>query len=422
MDKPAFDPTQPFEAVSDKPPFDPSKPFEAGDGEPGMIESGRRRAVSELSGINAAGPSIIPQMIGPIPTRSIAGAARLGANYITGADPGAAEAYQKGKEEPDGNVDLATKAISNIPSSAGRFAGDLAQPIMHPIETATNLKDLGLGVAEKAGLVSGTEHIPHADAVGKFFADRYGGIENLKRTLAEDPVGVAADLSMLFTGGETGLARIPGLVGETARAVGSAGRAIDPLAAAAKGVKMAGSGAAEVIGDIGTHTGGESLRTAARAGYEGDEAGRSFQENLRGAAPVDDAVAEARNALGIVRKERGEAYREGMKGVGSDPTILDFDKIDNALADISAVKTYKGQTISPSTQAIRGQIGEAVRDWKALDPAEFSYRRRYGRTQAENRRHQGRNAIRNAGAGLSLIAPITPSVTPLSIRPRNMLR
>src|SRR5260370_325705 len=27
--KPAFDPSKPFEAVSDKPPFDPSKPFEA---------------------------------------------------------------------------------------------------------------------------------------------------------------------------------------------------------------------------------------------------------------------------------------------------------------------------------------------------------------------------------------------------------
>src|SRR5436190_4642689 len=39
------------------------------------------------------------------------------------------------------------------------------------------------------------EHEPYANAVGQFFADRYGSMEAFKKTLAEDPVGFAADLA-----------------------------------------------------------------------------------------------------------------------------------------------------------------------------------------------------------------------------------
>lgn len=337
-----------------------------------VLQDAGRRVAAEISGANEAGPSIIPQMVGPVPARAIAGAARLAANYVTGADSGATEAYQKGKAEaPTEGADLATSAITNIPSSAGKFASDMVHPIIHPVETATGLKNLGLGVAEKAGIVSGDEHKQYADAVGKFFADRYGGIDNLKKTLAEDPVGIAADLSMLLTGGSTLPARATGVIGQTAKAVGNVGRAIDPLSAVAGATKFAGSKAADVIGGLGTHTGGESLRIAARAGAEGGEAARSFQDNMRGVASMDDAVAEARGALGELRKQRGEVYRENMKTIGSDPTVLDFNKIDDALVNISSVKNYKGQNLSPSTQAVRHEIGTAVKDWKALDPAEF---------------------------------------------------
>jgi hypothetical protein len=52
-------------------------------------------------------------------------------------------------------------------------------------------------------------------------------------------------------------------------------------------------------------------------------------------------------------------------------TILDFSKVDAAVNKVAGVKTYKGQNISPGTQAIRQQVTQAVSDWKSLDPAEY---------------------------------------------------
>ncbi len=126
------------------------------------------------------------------------------------------------------------EALSNVPASAGRFARDVAQPFIHPIETARNLKNIGQGVTEKLGITSGTEHTKYADAVGKFFADRYGGMENFKKTLATDPVGFAGDLSTVLTGGGGVAARAPGMVGRVGEVAGAAGRAVEPLSAAGR--------------------------------------------------------------------------------------------------------------------------------------------------------------------------------------------
>lgn len=308
MDKPAFDPTQPFDTVSEKPAFDPSKPFEPADT----------------------------------------------------------------KAEPRSMSDVASSAVSNIGPSALQFGHDIIQPFIHPVETYDNLKNLGMGIAEKTGISSGDEHVKYADAAGKYLADRYGGVENLKNTLANDPVGLAADLSMLISGGGTAAARMPGYLGKAGEIAGSVGRAMDPVAGGAKVVKgIVGDVIPHVVGELGTGTGADSIRLAARSGYEGGESGRSFRENMRGGAEMEDAVTEARKALGNIRQERGKAYRDSMADIGKDPTILDFDKVDNALVKIAGVKTYKGQIISPSTQAIRNEIGTAIKDWKALDPAEF---------------------------------------------------
>ncbi|QCJ78800.1 MULTISPECIES: hypothetical protein [Bradyrhizobium] len=50
-----------------------------------------------------------------------------------------------------------------------------------------------------------------------------------QRALAEDPAGVFGDISTVLTGGETALARLPGLVGKSAKVAGTAGRIVDPL-------------------------------------------------------------------------------------------------------------------------------------------------------------------------------------------------
>lgn len=268
-------------------------------------------------------------------------------------------------------ADVAKGALTNAPASAVKFAQDMIHPVLHPIETATAIKNVGHGVLQKTGIMSGEENIPSADAVGKFFKDRYGSLEAAKKSLAEDPVGVAADLSMLLTGGAALPARAGGMVGKVGQAVGAAGRAVDPLTAVGTAVKGTGAVASELIGGLGTGTGGESVRIAAKAGYEGGAPAQAFQESMRGAVPIENVVADARNAVKTMRDQRGSAYKSGMAGVAADTTALDFAVIDKALHDAQLIKTYKGQNLSPSTEGIAKKLQDTVNEWKALDPAEF---------------------------------------------------
>lgn len=270
--------------------------------------------------------------------------------------------------------DVGSQALQNAPASAVQFGHDIVQPFIHPIDTLSNIGDVGHGLAQKLGLASGNEDEPAADAVGHFFKSRYGSIEGFKHALANDPVGVAGDLSMILTGGQGALARAPGIAGRVGEIAGVAGRAIDPISNVARAGKLAGRGAGYLASEglgLTTGVGGEPIRLAARAGYEGGEAGNAFRENMRGAAPMEEAVDDARKAVGQMRQERGNAYREAMQGIGMDRKVLNFDEIDDAMRQAGGVKTFKGQDISPSTQSIRHQLADVIDEWRAFDPAEF---------------------------------------------------
>ena len=118
--------------------------------------------------------------------------------------------------------------VKNIPGSLGKLAQDLIQPIIHPIDTATSIGRLALGVGEK--LIPGEqEHEKYADQVGQMMADRYGSMDALKTTMMEDPAGFVADLSTVLTGGGMAAARAPGMVGKLGRATQKAGSVLEPI-------------------------------------------------------------------------------------------------------------------------------------------------------------------------------------------------
>lgn len=277
-----------------------------------------------------------------------------------GIDPAAAQDLSK----------YVVDTVKNVPSSAAHFAGDIIQPIIHPIDTATNLKDLGKGLLQKAGIIEGDDAVKNADAVGKFFKDRYGGGDEIAKTIKEDPVGFLSDLSVVLSGGGTLAAKLPATAGKVGETVAQVGRAIDPLTAAGKAVTGTASKVAAPIFGMTTGAGTEAIRTAARAGAEGGEAGKAFREGVSG-SNVAEVVNEAKSAVSQLRAERGAAYREGMAKIGADTTVLDFDKVDAALAKVAGVKTYKGQDLSPATASIRENMLKAVEDWKELPPDHF---------------------------------------------------
>jgi hypothetical protein len=138
--------------------------------------------------------------------------------------------------------------IRNLPSSAARFAGGLYEAATSPVQTAKGILDIGAGAIQsvlpqtvvdfvnqfEANPDAGRQVVEAARAAGGALADRYGGYENIKRTLAEDPVGAVADLSTILTAG-AGAARLTSRVapsaGGVATALERAAVATNPLSA-----------------------------------------------------------------------------------------------------------------------------------------------------------------------------------------------
>lgn len=261
--------------------------------------------------------------------------------------------------------EAAGKAVQNIPSSAVELAKNTVQPIIHPIETAENLGSLGKGVLQKLGLVSGNDSEKYADAVGKFLVDRYGSVDAVKKTLANDPVGLVADVSLILSGGGSAAARLPGIAGKVGEVAAAAGRL--PGTAIAK----TAGGLAEKVAGLTTGVDSQAIRTAAEAGYEGGDAGKAFLQNLSGNADPAQVVTEAKQAVSQMRQERGTLYRQEMQKIGADNTVLDFQKIDDAVQKVAGVKTYKGQVLSPKTEGIRQEITQAVDEWKNLPAGDY---------------------------------------------------
>lgn len=159
------------------------------------------------------------------------------------------ESYNKNKgqvidlseERQRGDKDLTLaaplQAAANVIPSAARFAGDLATVALNPIDTFNTATKLGASILSLVPGVKGDDTL--AREVGKFYLDRYGGFGNIAKTLRDDPVGFAGDLSLLLAGG-AGAARAAGKVNTLADTASRASRAIDPVLLAGRGANVAG--------------------------------------------------------------------------------------------------------------------------------------------------------------------------------------
>jgi len=105
--------------------------------------------------------------------------------------------------------------IRNAPASALKVGGDIVTAVTSPVQTATAIGDLVGGVMEPItpNILFGGDSRERAIAARSNFADylaeRFGGTEELKRTMAEDPIGFLGDLSTVLSGG-AGMAKLAG--------------------------------------------------------------------------------------------------------------------------------------------------------------------------------------------------------------------
>lgn len=260
----------------------------------------------------------------------------------------------------------AAEGVTNIPSSAGRFAENMVQPFIHPITTVQNLYAIGKGALQKTGLVKGNDAEKYADAVGKFLMDRYGSEDAIKKTLAEDPVGLAADLSIVLTGGGSLAARAPGIAGRAGEIVAGAGRVVDPLNIAAGGVQ-----AGRYLGSAVT---GGAMAPAATARAEVARALQRDNTSATGAESAAQALASDRPGATLA-DVGGENVRGLVERVAQTPgagrtSVVPFltarqeqqaDRISDDLSSLTGTKKSAFDAIA-ETMAQRQTEGKPLYD------------------------------------------------------------
>jgi hypothetical protein len=199
-------------------------------------------------------------------------------------------------------------------------------------------------------------------------ADRYGGLENMKRTAINDPVGMAADVSAIF-GGTGALARGAGMAG-AADVAAQAARLTNPLTAAGLPLKYAGKGAAQVIGAFGTHTGARPLEEAAQAGYEGGSKAQAFLGQLTQREPMEAPVADLQRGIDNLTKDQKGKYFKAMQEMAQKTGPrwqLPFNNIDQALSDTRLLGGVLAQpSAAKATTATWDRINEYVQNFKLL--------------------------------------------------------
>ncbi len=126
--------------------------------------------------------------------------------------------------------DVAVNAVKNTPGSAVEFGKAIAQPFIHPVQTYESMKSLARGLFHK--LTPGEQPEEMAvDALAQELDNRYGTMAKFKETVASDPVGALADLSMLLTGAG-GVAKISStgkLAQEAGQVMQKAGNMVEPM-------------------------------------------------------------------------------------------------------------------------------------------------------------------------------------------------
>jgi len=217
--------------------------------------------------------------------------------------------------------DVPGEALANLMPSAQNLVGGLYEAVTSPVQTVKGLLDIGAGTLQNvlpkkvvdfvnqfdANPQAAQRAVQAANAVGGMYKDRYGSIEGIKNTFATDPVGAAADLSALLSGGATVTSRA---APAASKALSTAATYTNPVAPI---VTAAGYGTALTSKAIGNAMDAmQGQRPAVRAGNiirnALTEEGRAPQNLLAAQAALQNAppTATVRQALSDVMSPQAQ--------------------------------------------------------------------------------------------------------------------
>ena len=264
-------------------------------------------------------------------------------------------------KEYDPNTNAFFQALGNLDESTMQLGKDLITPILNPIQTAKDLKSLGSSIVNliRPG-EQGNEQL--AREVGKFFKDRYGGIENIKKTFATDPVGMLSDVSIIFSGG----AMLPGKVGKVANIASK----VDPIVGATKAVggtvNLASKVPSKILG-MTTGAGETAISTAFRSGQKGGKVAEDFRSNITGKESVGKVVEDTLESLKNKKAQTSKTFVEGKSKLDLGSKKVNPEIISNIAEDIVQSKTLGKFELSNKAQGKLKQLNKIIEEWR-LDP------------------------------------------------------
>ena len=137
------------------------------------------------------------------------------------SEPAAQSVAMPKKQEQDFSL---MQTIKNIPGSLYKMGADTIGAIASPGDTYMALENTLYGGMNKVFPGFAPDHEKYADAAGKYYKDRWGGIDNIKKTVMNDPAGALSDVSLFG-----GLSTLPAKGTKIGRVLNKAAVAIDPL-------------------------------------------------------------------------------------------------------------------------------------------------------------------------------------------------
>ncbi|MEA1876691.1 MAG: hypothetical protein U9N86_07490, partial [Bacteroidota bacterium] len=217
---------------------------------------------------------------------------------------------------------------------------EFGKALMHPMATANTIGEVVLGGVEK--LIPGEQQAEQTfDMLIEGFKDKYGSLEQLNHTIANDPASVLLDISALMTSGGTLLTKVP----QTAAygdAMLQAGKTIDPILATAKASgKMVKGGKDIVQSTLGTLTGeGTQAMKIASKGEGITTESSPYLQGLRKEIPVEKVVGTMVEGLRKIKDTRSKTYRVELSKIKQNKASIDTTPIKEHLDDLMSENNY----------------------------------------------------------------------------------
>lgn len=279
----------------------------------------------------------------------------------------------------EGLVGGTAKAIGNIPSSTYNLGKNVVDAVSHPVDTAMNIGGLVKGAGAKVAqlgveaatspdsaihqrAVAGNADTQKFDALTSYFKDRYGSLDNLKKTAIEDPAGVAADISVLFTGGGSALTKVGELskvaeISKAANTLTKIGQATEPTRVLSKASDIiknstAGKIASDVMptsdkviqGQVTKAlelTQGDLATIQSKTGN--DPARYIVDNNLLKRTPEETSLALEQTRAEAMKKVRAEVSNVKTTYTDATPEVINAKQgLKSVLADIKGISGLEG--------------------------------------------------------------------------------